>query len=88
MTPNFAGSTPRTMFSVTVSVSTSMKCWCTMPMPRSMAWRGPLISTTFAVDENLPAVGPEQSVRDVHERRLPGAVLAEKRDHLTGVDVE
>ena len=42
------------MFSVTVSVSTSMKCWCTMPMPRSIAWRGPLISTTLAVNENLP----------------------------------
>ena len=27
------GSTPRTMFSATVITGTSMKCWCTMPIP-------------------------------------------------------
>ena len=33
-------SSPSRMFSVTVSEGTSMKCWCTMPMPCSMASRG------------------------------------------------
>src|SRR5256885_518987 len=30
-------SAPRTTFSRTVRLSASMKCWCTMPMPRAMA---------------------------------------------------
>ena len=29
------GSRPSVTFSATVSVSTSMKCWCTMPSPRA-----------------------------------------------------
>ena len=32
-----APSAPRMMFSSTVKFSTSMKCWCTMPMPAAMA---------------------------------------------------
>ncbi len=31
------GSIPSTMFSATVIGSTSMKCWCTMPIPSAMA---------------------------------------------------
>ena len=31
---------PRTTFSATVSISTSIKCWCTMPMPCWMASLG------------------------------------------------
>ena len=31
---------PRVMFSATVKVSTSLKCWCTMPMPKDMASAG------------------------------------------------
>jgi hypothetical protein len=34
------GSVASTMFSATVITGMSMKCWCTMPMPRSMASRG------------------------------------------------
>ena len=30
-------SSPRIMFSVTVKTGTSIKCWCTMPIPRWMA---------------------------------------------------
>ncbi len=33
-------SLPRTTFSRTVRLSASMKCWCTMPMPRAMASAG------------------------------------------------
>ena len=31
------GSRPSTTFSATVSVGTSMKCWCTMPTPAAIA---------------------------------------------------
>ena len=31
---------PRTTFSRTVRLSASMKCWCTMPMPRAIASPG------------------------------------------------
>ena len=31
------GSDASTMFSVTVITGISMKCWCTIPMPRSIA---------------------------------------------------
>ena len=41
-----------------------------------------------AVDDDLTRVGAEQPVRDVHQRRLSGAVLAEKRDDLAAVNVE
>ena len=34
------GSMPSTMFSVMVNGCTSMKCWCTMPMPAWIAVLG------------------------------------------------
>ena len=34
------GSAPRMMFSSTVKLSASMKCWCTMPMPAAIASLG------------------------------------------------
>ena len=45
----FVGSEPRTMFSHTVRLSASMKCWNTMPMPALMASFGDLkwVSTPF-----------------------------------------
>ena len=36
----YSFSLPRTTFSRTVRLSASMKCWCTMPMPRAMASAG------------------------------------------------
>jgi len=36
----------------------------------------------LAVDTDLAGVGCDQAVKDVHERRLPGAVLAEERVDL------
>ena len=36
------GSTPSTTFSATVNTGTSMKCWCTIPMPAAMASPGPV----------------------------------------------
>src|SRR3954468_13675019 len=38
--PPLVGSLPRTMFSRTVKLSASMKCWCTMPMPAAIASLG------------------------------------------------
>ena len=36
----------------------------------------------------LAGVVPVQAVEDVHQRRLPGAVLAEERMHLAAAQVE
>jgi len=38
--PASVGSAPRMMFSRTVRLSASMKCWCTMPMPAAIASEG------------------------------------------------
>ena len=81
-------SSPRRMFSATLSTGTSMKCWWTMLMPRAMASDGPSILTARAVEQDLAAVGRGQPVQDVHQRRLAGAVLAEQRMDLAGPDFE
>ncbi len=36
-TPSRVGSMPRTMFSATVITGISMKCWCTIPIPATIA---------------------------------------------------
>ena len=82
------GSTPSTMFSATVITGISMKCWWTMPIPRSIASRGELIVTGLPLIEDLALVGPVEAVEDVHQRRLAGAVLAEQRVHLAAAEVE
>ena len=43
-------SLPSTMFSRTVRLSASMKCWWTMPMPRAMASAGLRKLDLLAVD--------------------------------------
>ena len=42
----------------------------------------------LAVDQDLALVRPVEAVEDVHQRRLPGAVLAEQRVHLAAAQVE
>ena len=81
-----AGSAPSTMFSATVIVSTSMKCWCTMPMPSAIASSGRWMRRTCAVDQNLAAVGRVEAIGDAHGRRLPGAVLADDGVNGAGLD--
>ena len=39
-------------------------------------------------DDDLALVGLIEAVEDVHERRLPGAVLAEERVHLAAREIE
>ena len=73
-------------FSATVKTGTSMKCWCTMPMPAAMASRGLRIVHRLAVDEDLALVRLEQPVEDVHQGRLAGAVLAEQGVDLARLD--
>ena len=41
------GSVARTMFSATVMTGMSMKCWCTIPIPSSIACFGEPIVTGF-----------------------------------------
>ena len=43
----FLGSMPRMMFSATVREDTSMKCWCTIPIPIFIAICGDDICTCF-----------------------------------------
>ena len=65
-----------------------MKCWWTMPIPRSIASFGERIATGLPVDADLALVGLVEAVEDVHQRRLAGAVLAEQRVHLAAPEVE
>ena len=76
------------MFSATVITGISMKCWCTMPIPASIAAFGEPSVTRLAVDQDLALVRLVEPVEDVHQRRLAGAVLAEQRVHLALAQVE
>ena len=51
------GSSASTMFSATVMTGTSMKCWNTMPMPRSMAVFGESITTGSPFNRISPSSG-------------------------------
>ena len=46
--------------------------------PASDRVRGPSDLDGLAIEQNLPFVRARQSVEDVHERRLAGAVLSEQ----------
>ena len=76
------------MFSATVTSGQSAISWWTKPMPSSWARAGEAISTGFAVEADLAAVGPEDAVDDVHQRRLAGAVLAGDGVHLAAPELE
>ena len=54
---------PRMMFSNTVMASTSMKCWCTMPMPSFTAWAGESMRTFLPFKQMLPSVGWYRPIR-------------------------
>ena len=75
------GSAPSTMFSSTVRLSASMKCWCTMPMPRAMASAGLCRMTCSPSTRDGALVRPLHAVEDLHQRRLARAVLADDRVH-------
>ena len=76
------------MFSSTVIASNSEKCWNTMPMPSLRAARGLEMRDRRAVEEDLALVGREDAVDHLDQGRLAGAVLAEQRVDLAGLDVE
>ena len=80
------GSLPRTMFSRTVKLSASMKCWCTMPMPAAMASAGLRKLTSRPSSRIWPSSGRCIAVERLHQRRLAGAVLAHDGVHLTAAD--
>ena len=75
------------MFSSTVSASNSEKCWNTMPMPSLRAARG-LATDGLAVPQHLALVGRHDAVDHLDQRRFAGAVLAEQRVDLAGLDLE
>ena len=76
------------MFSATVITGINMKCWCTMPIPASIASRADEKLIGLPVHEDLAAVGPVEPVEDVHQRRLACTVLAEECMHFATADVE
>ncbi len=65
-----------------------MKCWWTMLIPRSIASDGPAIVDRLAVEQDLPLVRARQTVEDVHEGRLAGAVLAQQGVDLAAAHVQ
>ena len=58
-----------------------------MPIPWSIACLGER-SSTPPRGSNLAGLGADEAAEDVHERRLAGAVLAEKGVHLAGPELE
>ena len=81
--PCLVGSMPRMMLSSTEKHSTSLKCWCTMPMPRALASLGSLDGndlTVFLDDALLRLVHTEQ---DGHQGRFACAVFAQQRVDLS-----
>ena len=74
------------MFSSTVSASNSEKCWNTMPTPSLRAARGLAISHRRAVPQDLAGIGRQNAIDHLDQRRLAGAVLAEQRVDLAGLD--
>ena len=74
------------MFSSTVSASNSEKCWNTMPMPSLRAARGLGMRTGAPSKRICALVGREDAVDHLDEGRLAGAVLAEQRVDLAGLD--
>ena len=76
------------MFSATVMTGMSMKCWCTIPIPRSIASFGEWMRTGSPLIADLALVRVVEAVEDAHQRRLAGAVLAEERVHLAAPKVE
>ena len=63
--PRVIGSAPSTTFSATVSVGTSMKCWCTIPTPAAIAARVSHPVTSRPCTCTVPASGacPPASTR-------------------------
>ena len=53
--PNAVSSCPSMTFSATVNTGTSMKCWCTMPMPARIASPGPSKSWTTSSSRISPS---------------------------------
>ena len=77
------------MFSATVSVSNSEKCWNTIADAElsrgAPGWR---CARARLPSGSSPASGLDDAVDDLHQRGLAGAVFAEHRVDLAGQHVE
>ena len=56
-TTPFVSSIPSAIFSVTVKGGINMKCWCTIPIPKSIAFCGVPITVSFPSMNIFPDVG-------------------------------
>ena len=79
---------PSTTFSATVSVGTSMKCWCTMPIAGGDRIVGGPPVTSRPFTSTRARVGLDQPAQHAHQRRFAGAVLADEGVDLAGHDLE
>ena len=61
-----------------------MKCWCTIPIPASMASLGVRKWTSTPSDGDGALVRAHHPVEDLHQGRLAGAVLADDGVDLGG----
>jgi hypothetical protein len=74
--------------SSTLRLPASVKCWCTMPTPASIAARGRPGGSVLAEDMHIALVRRVVAEEDVHQRCLARAVLAQKREDLPRLQVE
>jgi hypothetical protein len=65
-----------------------MKCWWHHADPSPDGVAGAFDLDGLVVHEDLALVRLQQSIQDVHQRGLAGAVLAEQRVDLAGFDGE
>ena len=79
-------SLPRATFSATVKTGTSMKCWCTMPMPGGHGIAGAVELHWLVVNEDLALGGLVEAKKNVHEGRFTGPVFTEQGMDLAGLD--
>ena len=71
-----------------VEAGTRSSSWKIVAMPAACASRGLAKRTGVAVDRDGALVRRVHAREDVHQRRLAGAVLAEQRVDLAGLQVE
>ena len=84
----FCGSRPSTMLRVTDRSSQTARSWNTVAMPRARASAGLREDHRLAAKAHLAPVGREDAGEDLDQRRLAGAVVAEKRQDAARIGLQ
>ncbi|MCY1248583.1 hypothetical protein D9M72_620280 [compost metagenome] len=77
--PALVVSAPSATFSATVKTGTSMKCWCTMPMPAAIASPGPRKVTALPSTRISPSLGSYRPYRTFISVDLPAPFSPSKQ---------